>query len=172
MALDAQALHDLVRDKLAAYSESSEYLNDREHPQHMAVMAATMQKYVEDNAVIAYAWSGVNPSGSSDPIKSFASTVKFTAWDLSSPMSLSGLTDKMAVAVATGTITHPAGFTLPAGSFAAKSLTLPSNTDPAQCLMKCIIEPVCAWIKTLINPAALAGSHGAFTGTATMNGIS
>jgi hypothetical protein len=172
MAIDTQTLYKLVRDKLVAYSESSGYLNDRAHPQHMAVMAATMQTYFEDNVVITYAWSGVNPSGSSDPIRSFTSTVKFTAWDLDAPMSLSGLTAKLIAAVATGTIAHPAGFTLPKGSFASRPLTLPANADTAQCLMKCIIEPVCAWIVTLVNTAAISGSHGAFTGTATMSGIS
>jgi len=172
MAINKQNLYDILYKNLRDYSESEAYKNDLEHPDQMRVMAETMQEYFEKNTEITYSWSAKNPSsGSSDPVTSFQSTVKFSKWDLSYPMSLPGLASKIMAATATGVITHAAGFNVAPGSYLIKQLVLPQNSDSKQCLMKCIVEPVCEWMITLINPASLSGTHGAFTGATTKMGI-
>jgi hypothetical protein len=166
--IDKQDLHDLLYDNLLNYSKSDEYKNDMENPQHIKIMAETMQSYFEDNTEITYLWSATNPSsGSSDPVTSFKSTVKFSKWDLSMPMSLPGLAVKIMAATATGVISHAVGFAVDPGSYLIKPLILPQHSDASQCLMKCIVEPVCDWMKTLINPAPLSGTHTAYSGETT-----
>ena len=163
MAIDKQELYDLLYENLVNYSQSDAYQNDMEHPEHMQIMAETMQEYFEENTEITYGWEAYAESGS-DPVASFQSTVKFSPWDLSAPMTLQGLAAKIMAATATGVISHPSGFSVEPGSYLILPLVLPYNMNWEQCLMKCIVEPVCDWMLTLINPASLAGAHTAFTG--------
>ena len=165
-------MHDLLRKNLREYSESDEYRNNMERPEHMRIMAGTMRAWFEENTEIVYAWSATNPYGTPDPTVEFASTVRFSPWDLSSPMSLPGLATRIAAAVSAGIVTHPPGFLLPPGSFLIRPLTLPRHAVAEECLMKCIVEPVCDWITTLVNPSPLSGSHGAFIGAASGMSIS
>ncbi len=167
------ALLAIVKNTLFTYSESDEYKNDMQHPRHMELMAKDMQKYFEDNTVITYAWTAVNTQGTPDPVTTYQGTVKFTpAWNLDMPMSLMpGLSGKIHSSVSGGLITAAAGWTVPPGTFLMLPLYLPQHTVAEECLMECIVRPTCNWIKTLINPAPLAGVHGAYTGTAVMTAI-
>ncbi len=167
MAINKQDLHDSLFRALQDYSSSEEYQNDMEHPNHMNVMAETMQKYFEENTEITYGWAAVLPPPAStpDPVVLFKSTVKFAKWNLSMPMTLIGLAAKIMASTATGVITHAEGFAVSPGTYLIKPLVLPQNSDPEQCLMKCIVEPVCDWMLTLINPLPLPGTHGTFTGS-------
>lgn len=172
MAINAQDLHGLVRDALAAYSEG-DYKNERDNPRHMEIMGDTMKGYFEDNIEVMYSWNAANPSsGAPDPVTSFASTVSFPAFDLTSPENLPGLAAKIAAAFRSAVIRHPALWSVPPGAFKVTQPALPQSSDAGTALMDCIIQPVCAWVKTLVNPAALPGSHAAFTGTAVMSKVS
>jgi len=168
MAIDKQELHDILYDNLKNYSDSDAYKNDMENPLHMEIMAKTMQSYFEKNIEITYNWSAANPSsGAPDPVIFFKSAVKYTKWDLTKPMTLEGLALKIMTATASGIINHPIEFLVIPGSFLIKPLILQKHTIAEECLMKCIVEPVCNWIKTLINPAPLSGTHTVFAGATT-----
>jgi hypothetical protein len=166
VAINKQDLHDILKNNLDNYSESDAYKNDKENPLHMKIMAETMQSYFEENIEITYGWSATNQSsGSPDPVIFFQSTVKFSAWDLTKPMVLEGLAAKIMASVATGVITHPVEFVVTPGSFLIKPLVLPQHSVADECLMKCIVEPVCNWIVTNINTASLPGMRaGIFIG--------
>jgi len=169
VAINKQDLFDLLYDNLRNYSQSDAYKNNMKNPQHMKVIGDTMQDYFEENLEITYDWEAYTTStpSSTDPVTSFQSTVKFSPWDLSKPMTLIGLATKIMNSVATGVISHPVGFSVTTGSFLILPLVLPQYSKAAECLMKCIVEPVCNWILTLINTAPLSGSHGAFIGATT-----
>jgi hypothetical protein len=167
MAIIANDLHDLLRAKLRDYSDSDEYKNDKMNPLHMDIMAETMQSYLEENLEVFYRWAASNPSsGAPDPVISFQSTVKFGKWDLSKPMTLEGLQKKIVASVSTANIIHPPNFKIPGGSFLIKPLLLQKHDIAQECLMKSIVEPLCDWIITLVNPAPLPGTNGVFAGAA------
>ena len=169
MAINKQNLHNLLYGNLRNYSESESYKNDMENPQHMKIMAETMQSYFEANIEITYGWAAklTTEPYTPDPAVSFNSTVKFSAWNLNKPMTLETLATKIYASVSSGVINHAAGFTVSPGSFLISPLVLPKHTVADECLMKCIVEPVCNWILTLINPAPLAGVHGPYSGATT-----
>jgi len=173
MAVNKQDLYDILYKNLCDYSESQSYKDNMENPQHTKIMADTMKSYFEDNIEITYGWLAQTTSSPpiSDPVTSFKSTVKFSPWDLSEPMTLEGLAAKIYASVATGVINHASGFTVALGSFLMCPLALPKHTNPEECLMKCIVEPVCNWILTLINPLSLSGSHAAYVGATTSMAI-
>jgi hypothetical protein len=171
MAISEQALYDAVHEALAAYTEGA-YQNEKDTPQHMKVMGDTMKSYFEANLEVSYAWSAANPaSGAPDPVTSFVSSVSFSAFDVTMPMSLPGLAAKIQVAFQGALIIHPSAWSVPPGMFTASVLSLPTSSDAQTALMNSIIRPVCAWVQTLINPVALPGSHAAFTGAAVMTKI-
>jgi len=168
MAINIQELHDILFDNLRNYSESDAYKNDRENPQHMMVMAETMRTYFEEKMVITYGWGATNPSsGATDPARFFESTVRFSTWNLSRPMTLGGLATRIIASVSAGVINHPLAFSVTPGSFFIRPLVLPQHNIADECLMRCIVAPICNWIKTLVNPAPLSGTHGVFAGATT-----
>ena len=174
MAVNKNDLYDILYEKLVNYSESDAYKNDMENPQHMKVMAETMQKYFEDNIEITYGWYAQLTAYpyTPDTVVSFDSTVKFSPWDLSKPMTLEGLASKIMASVATGVITHPIDFAVTPGSFLIMPLVLPQHMVADECLMKCIVEPVCNWIVTNINPEPLSGVRAMlYTGATTSMAI-
>jgi len=170
LAIDKQELHDSLKKELTDYSESDLYKNDKENPLHMKIMADVMKEYFEDKTEITYGWLAQLPVTpfTSDSAISFESSVKFLAWDLTSPGTLEVLALKIMASVATGVITHAEEFaTVAPGSFLVLPLILPQCSDPDKALMKCIVEPVCDWYITLINPVPLAGAHLTYVGATT-----
>jgi hypothetical protein len=166
MAINEQDLRDAIYEALIAYSQG-DYKNEMTNPQHMKIMGDTMKNYFEENTVITYGWSATNPSGTPDPILSFNSEVSFSAFDLTRPMDLPGLVAKIMAAFQGAIIKHPVAWIIPNGTFLIKPLVLPQSNNAETALMDCIIHPVCVWVKTLINPAPLSGTHGAFSGATT-----
>jgi hypothetical protein len=164
MAISENALYDKVYNALVSYSQG-EYIDEMETPKHMKIMGDEMKDYFEDNTVITYGWSAANPSsGTTDPVQSFTSEAVFPSFDILQPMSLPGLAAKIMAAFQGAKIRHPAMWQIPDGTFLIKPLVLPQSANANTALMDCIIHPVCVWVKTLVNPSPLSGTHGEFTG--------
>ncbi len=159
-------LYDTVYSALVGYSQGA-YTSEMSAPQHMKIMGDAMKAYFEAHTVITYGWSARDPYNIPDPAVSFTSKAAFPAFDLTQPMNLPGLAAKITAAFQAASIKHPGAWTIPDGSFLIRPLTLPQSPSASSALMDCIIRPVCAWAKTLINPTPLSGAHGVFVGATT-----
>ena len=131
--------------------------------------------YVEANAEVHYAWAGVNPSGSPDPVVDIKATFK-----TSGSLSPSGATDCSSALAALSaalnanaslwTVVWPAGFALsPAFDMPAINITASGATD-RQSALEHICQEIIDGIKVAATPSA-AGAHSAYTGTATFTSI-
>ena len=172
MAISAAALEGAIKTALNDYNNGA-YKNETDNPLHLKVMGEAMKGYFEKNIDIIYAWSAVLPPPAStpDPVVSFKSIVTFSSFDLTASRGLDDMALYIAHSFATATIKHASGFTVTPGSFFV-SLAPPLGkiTDQKmadKAILLCIAIPVCAWVLTLINPAALAGTHAAYTGATT-----
>lgn len=126
--------------------------------------------YVEGNAQVFYSWSAINPSGSPDPMVIIKATIKTTG-----SLSPNGATTCEAALAqfsadlnrnaALWQIVWPAGFSLsPAFVIPTINIT-PSMATEQQSAMLAVCTQIIAGLKQATPTAA--GTHAAFTGTAT-----
>jgi hypothetical protein len=169
MAVSATVLDGKIQTALTAYN-NGEYKNDPNQPQHLKIIGDTMKDYFEENTEITYSWAAVLPPPTStpDPVTSFKSKVSFPDFDITPSHNLDDMALYIHAAFVAAKINHASGFSVNTGTFLAPAPPVfGRTTEAATAIYTCIIVPLCAWVLTLINPAALAGAHGAFTGATT-----
>jgi hypothetical protein len=162
-------LDSAIMEALAEYN-AGEYKNEQENPQHLKIMGDTMKDYFEKNIEITYAWKAALPPPAStpDPVQSFKSKSAFPAFDITPSRDLVTMALLIQAAFVGANINHASGFSVATGKFLA--LTPPPlgrTVIEGGAIYVCICVPVCAWVLTLINPAPLAGKHGAYEGATT-----
>jgi hypothetical protein len=149
---------------------NGDYKNDPDHPKHLKILGDTMKDYFEKNTEITYVWAAAMPPPASTPDqdKSFKSTVKFSAFDLTAASNLVTLAALVQAAIIGGIINHASGFDVAPGAFLAVSpLSYPPQGSLDGAFFKAITKPTCAWVVTCINPSPLAGKHGSYVGATT-----
>jgi hypothetical protein len=170
MAISDIELNDRIMSAFQDYSQNG-YKNEKDSPKHLKILGDAMKAYFEENTEIAYGWSAVTPppSSSPDPVVSFKSTVRFPAFDLTSSVNLTTLAALIQAAILSGVVSHASGFSVAPGSFVAVTQLVldPQTQHGNKAFFLAITKPVCAWIKTCINPSPLPGSHGAYSGATT-----
>jgi hypothetical protein len=130
--------------------------------------------YVEQNAMAIYAWVGVGPMGVPDPqvvlnckIKTSGSLSPSGASDCNA--ALSTLSSNLNANAALWQVQWPAGFSLSPAFVIPTIVITPSMATEMNAAWNAVCSQIIAGLK-LATPAA-AGSHAAFTGTATFTSL-
>lgn len=130
--------------------------------------------YVEQNAMVIYAWVGVNPSGAPDPqvvlnckIKTSGSLSPSGATDCDSALSMfsANLNDN----AARWQVQWPEGFSLSPAFVIPNIVITPSMATDMNAAWNAVCFQIIAGLK-LATPTA-SGAHGEFTGAATFTSL-
>jgi hypothetical protein len=172
MAISDTELGDKIMAAFMSYNQGG-YLNEKKSPKHLKILGDTLKEYFEEKTEISYGWAAVNSDSSPDPATKFDSLVEFPAFDLTSAVNLITLAALIQAAVLGGIINHPSEFSVTPGSYKANSdlSFILQSKHGNDVFFKAIVKPLCAWYLTCINPAALPGKHGSYSGATTGMGI-
>ncbi|GHU66623.1 hypothetical protein FACS189447_07870 [Spirochaetia bacterium] len=173
MAINDKDLDDKITAAFDDYN-NGQYKNEMKTPKHLKILGDTMKEYFEENTIITYGWSAKlpPPANTPDPVTSFNSEVFFPVFDLTAASDLITLAALVQAAIIGGIINHPAGFSIPPGSFLAFTpLVYPPQGSLDGAFFNAITKPTCAWVLTCKNPAPLAGTHASYIGATTNMGI-
>lgn len=134
----------------------------------------TIINYITANAQITYSWVGTNPStGAPDPVTT--ATAKATgSGSFTIPSDLSNMCQQIAAAIKGLTIVmdDPTFVVSPLQFNPAGTITIVmSQEDSFEAAMRTVASQIISSIPTFISATPAAGSHAAFTGSATMLSI-
>jgi hypothetical protein len=126
--------------------------------------------YVEANMEITYGWSGAlpPPASTSDPVTSFKSELVIPDKTIGQPPTIAAWGPLIMACFAKTTTKHEADFSkVAAGTLAIKTLAIqpPPGAYPGPLMGIC--AQIYAWLLQCANPAALAGTHGPYSGATT-----
>ena len=183
MAVNPNDLFTEIDTALKNYSGGA-YKGEMMSPKHLKVLGDTMQKYFLAEIEVSYGWAAVLPPPAStpDPMVMFDSTVKIPKYDLTAtktwllpmpPFLMPNLGILIQAAHAAMTLTHPAGFAIPDGTFlciAPPPLLQDPLVDP-KILLRTLCIPVCTWYLGTQQPAVLAGAHIAWVGATVSHNV-
>jgi len=130
--------------------------------------------YVEQNAMVIYAWVGVNPMGVPDPqvvlnckIKTSGSLSPSGATDCNSALSI--FSANLNNNAAQWQVQWPEGFSLSPAFVIPTIVITPSMATDMNAAWNAVCSQIIAGLKSA-TPSS-SGSHGAFTGTATFTSL-
>lgn len=139
------------------------------------LFSEAIKEYLEENCVVTYSWSGVDGGGSPDPITSFIGYPTWSSLLIPVPLSLIDWAVKLTSAIYSAVIIPDDNtFTFSSNLIFGNvpiGLSFSGETDQSNAMLYTCNEIV-EGIKDMIAPGSFSGSHGSYTGTATMVSIS
>jgi hypothetical protein len=171
MAMSAQAMHTAIKAEYDAVTDSVDW-ESGERAEPLAYVEAFdkgLCEYVEVNMEITYEWKAAlpPPASTSDPAKSFTSELVLADKTIGQPPTIAAWGPLIMACFAKAVTKHPAAFEVPPGKLGIKPLALApaSGAYPGPLLSIC--TQIYAWLLTCIDPAALSGTHGPYSGATT-----
>lgn len=147
----------------------------------MQALGKAIEDYLCDNTVCMYGWVGVNPSGVADPIVTFKAELKPSGTPfVCTPPDFNTFIVALSTFLKGIIIQAPSDFTIPplnnpAGIFTAVQVGELEDPEDVDKAMKSaygeIVQGILDGWKSYFMPAT-AGSHSAFTGSATLVSVS
>jgi hypothetical protein len=179
MALNADDATSYILGKIKEVTEGPDwdsYIQAEDLSIILEIFGTAYQEYIENNILIGASWVGVNPSGASDPsVVTIPMNFKFDDWDLTDSSDTDDLVTKISACMGTGTLDPEIGFiynfrTNNAGVTSAVKVTSYSESKAlnGDILKESVILPTLTAFLQVSKPAPASGSHGSFTGTATI----
>jgi hypothetical protein len=169
MAMSPQAMCNHVK---AAYDNvtNSVAWEDGDRAGNMDYVNAfdqALTEYVEENMEITYSWSALSPAPASDPVTSFISELVISDKTIGQPPTIAAWGPLVMACFQKAVTKHPAGFSVKSGTLLIKTLVI--NPAPGQYPgpLLSICTQIYNWLLTCINPGALDGTHGAYSGATT-----
>ena len=172
MAMSAKAMCDAIKAEYDAVTKSIKW-EDGQRPSSLAYVDAFdkgLTEYVEENMEITYFWSAVSPPPAStpDPITSFSSELVIADKKIGQPPTIAAWGPLIMACFAKAITKHEAAFsTVAPGTLLIKPLVIAPVPGEYPAPLLSICTQIYIWLLTCINPAPLAGVHGAFTGATT-----
>jgi hypothetical protein len=172
MPMNAEAMCAAIKKEYDGVTASIAW-EKGERPPPLAYVQAFdrgLTDYVEANMEITYGWSGILPPPAStpDPVTSFKSELVIPDKTIGQPPNVSAWGPLIMDCLAKAVIKHQADFTaIQAGTLAIQTLVIqpPPGVYPGPLMGIC--TQIYAWLLQCTSPAALAGTHGPYSGSTT-----
>lgn len=140
----------------------------------ITTFGSTVIGYLTANMQITYTWAGTNPvTGAPDPMVTAMATASGSG-SFVSPTDINDLCQQIATAIKglTITITDPTLVVAPLAFNPAGTIVIVMNQENTfEAAMQTLANQIVASIPSFVSTTPAAGTHAAFTGTATMVSI-
>lgn len=139
------------------------------------LFSEALEEYLESDCVVTYSWAAVDGIGNPDPTTSFTAKPTWVDFSVSTPSDLEDWASKITAEVYTAVIEpDDTSFSFsPSLIFGNVLISLSfSNATTQSAAMLYICNEIVDGVKDMIAPGTFAGTHGIYTGTATMVSIS
>lgn len=127
---------------------------------------SAVSTYIQDNCVINYSWAATDSVPTPDPTISFTASVSFPSFSIGNASDINAWALLLQNAIMGGIISpDDSTFLLPPMSFLLVSplvITQSGKTEYLEALTS-VSNEIVNWIKTLINPTPVAGTHLTYT---------
>ncbi len=160
MAMIASDMKDSIKaemDSVESGSEPSVYAS---------AFDSAVSTYIEDNCEINYSWTATDAVPTPDPTVSFTASLSFPSFTIGNAPSIEAWSLLLQTAIMTAIIVpDDSAFLLPPMIFLLTSpLIIPQSmlTDPDEA-MEFACDKIVTWIKLLINPVPVPGTHLTYT---------
>lgn len=167
MAMIASAMANAIKTKMDTVTAG---LGD--HPENASpsdyadAFDSAISTYIQDNCVINYSWAATDPTPTPDPTVSFTASISFPSFSIGNAPDINAWALLLQNAIMGGIISpDDSTFLLPPMSFLLTNplvITQSGKTEYLDALTSVSTE-IINWIKTLINPTPVAGTHLTYT---------
>lgn len=169
MAMVASAMVSAIKTEMDALVAALGSNPENADPADFAdAFDTAVSTYIQDNCVINYSWSATLPATpfTPDPTVSFTASVSFPSFSIGNAPDINAWALLLQTAIMGGIISpDDVTFLLPPMTFLLTGpliITQSGETEYVAALTSVCTE-IINWIKTLINPTPVAGTHLTYT---------
>lgn len=160
MAMIASDMKDAIKSEMDSIESGAE------PSVYASAFDSAVSTYIEDNCELNYSWTATDTVPTPDPTISFTASLSFPSFNIGNAPSIEAWAVLLQAAIMSAVIVpDDSTFLLPPMTFLLTSpLVIPQSmlTDPDEA-MEFVCDKIVTWIKTLINPTPVAGTHLTYT---------
>lgn len=165
MAMVAEDLRDSIKAKMLDVEPSTAV-------EAQLAFGTALKEYLEENCEITYGWVATNPSGTPDPVLTFTTSPTWVTFNLVPSTDFSSWIIMLGTTIQTSIFEIPSGFILTPLTFGIVPIVaIPSGKDNFDEAMLDSCTKIINGVKLMLNLIPSTGTHGVYTGSATMTSI-
>jgi hypothetical protein len=165
------AMRDAIKAEYDAVTASVEWeAGNRAAPlAYVEAFDKGLCEYVEANMEITYSWKAALPPPAStpDPVQSFKSELVIEDKTIGQPPTIAAWGPLIMACFAKAVTKHPSAFEVEPGKLGIQPLALAPAPGAYPGPLFSICTQIYAWLLLCIDPAALPGTHGSYSGATT-----
>lgn len=170
MAMVASVMANTIKTEMDNVTAGNINPEDANPVDYANAFDSSISAYIQDNCIINYSWAATLPTTpfTPDPVISFTASVSFPSFSIGNAPDINAWALLLQSAIMGAIITpdiYVPPFILPSMAFLLTNpltLTQSGETEYLASLTS-VCNEIVSWIKTLINPTPVPGTHTPYT---------